>query len=320
MPFGETLLYNASKLIEVKSIDRDFEYVHDLVKKAVAKISDLQNEIDVYVHGSYANATNIFFPSNLEVCVELKLPKYEFKMTKDYFIKHNLEYGPREFREDLFDALCDVVDRVTRTNNVAGQKCDLTEKCIIIPRHGNLKHAVEILPSVSFVLTEKSGTEFKGVMLYKDDGRPVKEGVRPGMEIATFPKLHQRNGQIKDVRTDGNFKRMVRLFKTLKTIAMRENPNDLYLGAGARGYFIECLLFNVPDNLYKGGDLHDVFLRVINYLAHASLHDFACQNLVWHLFSTAEEFWNEKDAGVFIKSIRMMYNETPDTRTELVLQ
>ncbi|MDR0462393.1 MAG: hypothetical protein LBG88_03655, partial [Christensenellaceae bacterium] len=282
MPFNDIFLQNASKLIDAKSAEGDFAYMRDIIKKAIANIKNINpSDIDVYMHGSYANATNIFFPSRLEVCVQLKVPQYDFTATKEYYISHELPYGPQDFRIDLFNALSEVVANSPKQEQVEGPSCTLENKCIIVPKHGPLKHAVEVLPGLSFVLKdETNGGAFNGVLVYDDK---VKS------DIATFPKLHQANGQTKDTYTGGNFKRLVRTFKTLNTIYKRENLEEFQKITPARGYFIECLLFNIPNNLYIGKTLNDVFLKVINYLANASLENFVCQNLVWHLFGVAAE-------------------------------
>jgi len=308
MAFCEEFLFNASKLIDVKSIDVDFEYIQKLVKQALKTFT--KTPVDVYVHGSYANHTNIFFPSNLEVCVELKIPQFEYDVTGEYYVTHELEYGPQQFRTDLYNALKEIIEKATSKPMVKEPQhtCELSGKTIVIPKHGVLKHAVEILPCISFTLGDDEGAEFKGVLVYDSEEKA---------DIATFPKLHQKNGQLKDIQTEGNFKRFVRLFKTLKAISVRENEDDELLKHSCRGYFIECLLYNVPDSLFKGKDQNEIFLKIINYLAHANLDNFTCQNHVWQLFGDAGELWKERDARNFISSIKVFYRECPSNRINL---
>jgi hypothetical protein len=309
MPFSEVFLQNATKPIDPKGAEASFTVVREIIKKALSKLKLTLTKVDIYMHGSYANATNIFFPSRLEVCVQLKIDKYDFTATKQYYIEHQLEYGPKNFREDLYDALCDIVQRETsQDGTVKGISCQLQDTCIVVPKYGELKHAVEITPCVSFVLEEENDRVFNGILVHDQ---------AVNADIPTFPKLHQANGQAKDIRTGGNFKRMVRLLKTLNKINKRESIED-DKNSSARGYFIECLLFNVPDNIYKAKTLGEVFLKVMNYLYNASIDDFVCQNLVWHLFGAAKEFWNEKEARAFIKLIARIYNTMPASREALV--
>ena len=307
MPFSNELLNNASKLITVQSIDSDFAIAKEYIMKAVKKLAKAtknvvsEKTVDVYIHGSYANATNIFFPSNLEIVVELKIKPFPYTLTNNYFVQHELELTPKKFRDMLFDALHEIID----------PNCTDGDKRIIMHRFGKLRHTVEITPCISFEYTEKDGAKFKGVILH--------DKVQ-GADIATFPKLHTKNGQTKDIMTEGNFKRIVRLFKTLAAVHSRETETT-----PVRGYFIECLLFNIPDALYRGSAgpdndreaLQEVFLKVLNYLLHANFTSYVCQNLVWHLFGNTAEFWNAKSAHEFVTNIKTMYKLFPPNRIML---
>ena len=325
MPFSPEFLKNASKELEVANIKGDFEIVAECIKKAVAAIAKVNSNVnpknvDIYIHGSYANKTNIFFPSNLEVCVELKKTKAyvpskiavidpepkklpedfvpQYRMYNNYFVKQALDFPPEVFRKLLFQAL----------SEITGQKCTQNEKCIVVPAFGKLRHVVEITPCFSFDYHEggtaeaDNGAVFKGVLLYD-------AGVHA--DIVTFPKLHAQNGHAKDLSSKGNFKKTVRLFKTLNAIYAREHETE-----PTRGYFVECLLFNVPDRLFVGTD-NDVFLKVINYLSNCDMDNFACQNLVWHLFGTAGEFWMPSKARRFIQQMSEQYKTFPEKRTLL---
>ena len=298
MPFGNEFLQNATKAIDVKSIDTDVKFVEGIVKKAIKEMGKDASAVDVYLHGSYANGVNTYFPSSVEICVELKTKPFQSTLTDEYWVEHELEYSPKQFFAEFLEAMNKVVNPTV---------CETNNKCVIVPKHATLKHVVEITPCFSYTLTTENGAEFRGIILHDH---------KTGRDIASFPKLHKKNGETKDLKTGGNFKRMVRLFKTIRQINTRETAEEDLL-VPARGYFIECLLFNVPDRLFVGGDLHDVFLKIINFLIHADIHDFACQNLVWHLFSTANEFWREKEASKFITVVKVFYHTFDPERSYL---
>jgi len=310
MPYSHELLNNASKLTVVQSVDSDFAIAKDFILKAVKKMAKQtknvvsEKTVDIYIHGSYANNTNIFFPSNLEICVELKVKPYAYRLTDNYYVQHELEFTPKAFREMLFETLFEII----------APNCDQNDKCIIMEKFGKLRHTVEITPCISFEYTEVNGALFKGVILHDTTKHA---------DIATFPKLHAKNGQTKDIMCEGNFRRIVRLFKSLAAVHSRETGAPM-----VRGYFIECLLFNVPDTLFRGSAsgpspqlekdiLQEIFLKVLNYLMHANIDGFVCQNLVWQLFGTAAEFWNPADAHRFISAMKLMYKQFPPTRAML---
>lgn len=77
----------------------------------------------------------------------------------------------------------------------------------------------------------------------------------------------------KDLRTDGAFTRMVRLFKALELEVVLSNKSTLIL---ANNKMAENLLYNVPDEIFKQDENNDlkVFLKVINYLYFKNIKDF----------------------------------------------
>ena len=312
MAFNESFLRDSCKEIRAKSIDDEFEIIVEYLQRAVAVTAEqtdgmfLPVDVEFYVHGSYANQTNIFFPSSLEICVEIRQTREHFpgrlktasgQIDAGYFVE-NLPYNftPRIFRDMLHFNLSKLV----------GERATLSNKTISFEQIGRVKHAVEITPCFSFVYQNQKGKTYKGILLY-DEGA--------GRHIASFPALHARNGAHKDMATAGNFKRAVRLFKTLYAIYLRE----FHLGepTTATGYFIECLLYNVPNRLYnlgRGGAFLPVFNKVLNYLLHCDKEDFDCQNHVWKLVGNAKEFWQYKHINEFLSNIIYVYKNFPSDR------
>jgi len=68
----------------------------------------------------------------------------------------------------------------------------------------------------------------------------------------------------------------------------------------------------------EGAEIEAIFIKILNYLLHADIESFACQNLVWHLFGEAAEFWSYPEAYKFIRNIKKLYEDFPSSRTELV--
>ena len=72
---------------------------------------------------------------------------------------------------------------------------------------------------------------------------------------------------------------------------VRNNLLDkkMILNKSTQSYFLECMLYNVPDSCF-GGDASQTFCDVINYLNKADLSKFVCQNEQAVLFGdTAEQ-------------------------------
>ena len=313
MPFGAEFLKNASKEIRVPSTQVDLDQIKALIKRALIEIAKEENyvkpeAVEIYMHGSYANNTNIFFPSNLEVVVELTrtpeynpdaLPHPNFRLYNDYYLETQLQFNPRDFANLLY----------TKLELLCGGKATRTRQIITLPPSKAIKHTVEITPAFTFNYIDRATAdtkpaEFRGILTYDETAQA---------HLATFPKIHQRNGEMKDTMTRGNFLKMARVFKTLNKLMAREVDH-----APVRGYFIQCLLFNVPRNLFIGDDFQTVFYAIFNYLIRARLEKFACQNLVWQLFGHAPEFWSLSEAHNFIKALKKYEKSFPANRTELV--
>ena len=321
MPFNIEFLEKAAKQMNVQSVVSDFDNAKVLLEKAV-KIASKRNaninpsDVDIYLHGSYANKTNIYFPSNMEIVVELKrTPSYDpvmkpnskYRLYNNYYVETMLDFTPSDFMGYLFDALQELTENT----------CTVGNKFIDIPAGRGIKHTLEVTPAFTFNYIEQSDVPqmtmpeqgigrrtFKGILVYDRD---------VVSHIVTFPKLHARNGHAKDIATNGNFLKAVRMFKTINRIGMRESEFQ-----SNRGYFIQCLLFNIPNEVYVAPDLNRLFYKVLNFLLNADFEGFASQNLVWQLFGSTNEFWKLENAHRFVRDIKWLYDNFPQSRTSLV--
>jgi hypothetical protein len=79
---------------------------------------------------------------------------------------------------------------------------------------------------------------------------------------------------------------------------------------GAPSYFVECLLYNVPDNLFVA-DRQLAMRGILEWLLAANLTLFMCQNGQIFLFGLTPEQWNEPDAARLIAAMADMWNNWP---------
>ena len=78
--------------------------------------------------------------------------------------------------------------------------------------------------------------------------------------------------------------------------------------ADAPSYFIECLLYNVPDNLFKR-KLATSYTGIVEWLTSAGLKDFTCQNGQALLFGPGPEQWSVKRAKAFVNALQALWDE-----------
>ena len=71
----------------------------------------------------------------------------------------------------------------------------------------------------------------------------------------------------------------------------------------APSYFIECLLYNVPDALFKP-KLAPTYSGILAWLKTTKLGDFQCQNRKVALFGSGREQWSQKKARAFVRALQ----------------
>lgn len=149
-------------------------------------------------------------------------------------------------------------------------------RCLNVDDAGSLfGEMVDILVATEF----RRGGE-QGVFFRDQEGRP----------IVNFPKQHRRNGDAKDRRTGGRFKAAVRAAKRAKKVAM--------LASGtAPSYLLECLLYNVPDEVYRS---EHAYHDALGWLSEHELDGLACPNGINQIFGPGPDQWEPGAAGRII--------------------
>lgn len=130
-----------------------------------------------------------------------------------------------------------------------------------------------------------------------------------GVKI-NYPKVHINNGNTKNSEngTRGWYKPSVRILKNARetVIGSSEELRKRY-----PSYFVECLLYNVP-NAQFGGSYRDMYANAVNFL-NASLADgradrFTTQNQQQYLFGSAQTQWSLDNAKRFVDDLISLWN------------
>ncbi len=222
---------------------------------------------EIFLQGSYGNSTGVFASSDIDIVV----------VCNNYYMhSYNWKTDLKRLKYDLYYA-------IEGSNNF---HFELGKKTIIYP--GSPKYSpADILPCIRY--TSRNGDE--GIVFYDHSRKRY---------VVNYPKQHRDNGIDKNKRTGGSFKRVVRMFKSLRDYLIDEEE----LGKDAApSYFLECLLYNVPDVCFSEY-MPDCFDNVLGWLTvnYDYLAEVRCQNEIHKLFSTFNG-WNLKDCYKFIKAI-----------------
>jgi hypothetical protein len=260
------------------------------VRKALEGLTVPADEYSVYLQGSYRNDTNIYADMDVDVVVQLNdqfmydisdLPSANQTLFDGAY--RNASYSWRDFRRDVLIALQAYygASRVEEHNYVLK----------VVPRPGRLAADVLVCTTFFEYSAFQSTSNYKRVegvaFLTSKEAHPRR--------VVNYPKQHYDNGVAMNQRTDDWYKRTIRIFKNARNYLIEQGRIKASL---APSYFIESLLYKVPDHLFTtsyAGTLE----RVLTWLSTANFEKFYCRNeLVW-LFGNSSEQWSIKDAQAF---------------------
>ncbi len=83
--------------------------------------------------------------------------------------------------------------------------------------------------------------------------------------------LYNENLEKKDAETNGNYKKLVRIFKNIRKNILL---NKWTSAASLNKYFIELICYNIPNSLMQDSDINIMFYKVVNYLDNCDITRF----------------------------------------------
>ncbi len=260
---------------------------HVSIRDALAKYRGWAEkpEYDVFLQGSYKNDTNLRKDSDVDLVVQLsvelqprmaKLSDKRLEQDKDHILTHEKW---RAFRKQIIEAL----------------RASYGTKNVTLGRK-SLKLAKGKIPaSADVVVTIRCGN---GLAFYLPDEYRW---------VVSYPQQHHKRGLKKEKSTNNRYKRTIRMFKSARNHLVE---NDIIKSKTASSYFIECLLYNVPNDLFKE-DYRQTYSGIVAYLKSTNLKQFNSQNGVRQLFGPSKEQWNVSDAQKFILALERMWKKWP---------
>lgn len=258
-------------------------------------------EYDVYLQGSYRNKTNTRGNSDVDLVVELTKfsagPIFYSNLSEVERATLNIttvDYGWRQFRATVIEAL---------TLYYGAQFIDTSgNKSIkVLPNGNRLKADVVVAMTYRNYGSLKLNAE--GIVLWT---------IREGQQIINYPKLHWKNGSDKnsEYRTNGWFKPVVRVFKNARN---RIVEIDQSFASSFPSYFVESLLYNVPDTKF-GESYQQTYIECLQWIANEFSNGhadrFICQNGLVPLFGDSIVQWQLSDAVKFLSRLISLWERT----------
>lgn len=283
----KTKLENYSKQGETTKFKNTYNEIKDFLENSINK--ELY-DFEIYLQGSYVNNTNIQDDSDVDIVIELK-------SIFSYDIENLNEDERKEFYSKFSNATIKLEEFQKHIKSLLDKsKYHYKEKskCLKIVSGTSLN--ADLIICNSFRKYTKYPDFNKGIYL-KDNTKSIK----------SFPKIHKENMETKNAHAK-LFKPTVRIFKNFKIELINNHyfpKNDI------SSYFVESLLFNVPENLFQEKNDEKRVLDICNYLLdkNTDLKTFLTPCGQKKLFGLTENQWTSNNAKKFISYIKYFIME-----------
>lgn len=113
------------------------------------------------------------------------------------------------------------------------------------------------------------------------------------------PVKYLSNIDEKNKHTKDNFSKIVRLFKAMELELILAGESELLIG---KNFFVENLLYNVPNEFFQGEDYEQIVNQVLIYLKNKNLNDFVLTDGTGPMFYDFS-YYTKNYAKQFIKKI-----------------
>ena len=259
-----------------------FKRAHLPIRRALAAHKDLsQFKCDVFLQGSYTNDTNLGGDSDVDVVVRLSSKlKPAVAALRGKRLEQN---GSHKFVHGQWKAYRDEALIALRAR--FGNPVKSGRKTLKVPK-GRIPADADVVVTVSYM---------QGIGFYLADEKRW---------VVSFPQQHHARGAKKEKATSYRFKRTTRMFKAARN---RLVERGTLKRGNAPSYFIECLLYNVPDELFKP-ELTRTYTGILGWLKGTQLKDLKCQNGQVDMFGTGPEQWTVNKARAFVTALQGLWD------------
>jgi hypothetical protein len=252
----------------------------------------------VFLQGSYGNDTNIYAESDVDVVIrydgaffhDIKERPAVEQAAFNTAYPNSSTYRYNDFKEDVVRAL-----RTRFANSVKPGK-----RAIRIEGNDNRRNT-DVIVAFEYKRFYRFESHYNenhdtGICFFSSDGTL----------IPNYPEQHSQNLTLKHQATDGKFKPLVRIFKNLRS---RLEADGVIARGSAPSYYIEGLLYNVPNERFVG-NYEDVFLNILKWLYETKNRvDFVCANEEYYLLrDNYPTCWACADGDNFIDAAIQLWN------------
>ena len=258
-----------------------FKQAHVPIRQALDAYEGLSElKYKVFLQGSYKNDTNLGGDSDVDVVVRLssKLKPNVAALTGERLQTN----GSHRFVLQQWQSFREHALKAMRAR--FGNAAKSGRKTLKVPK-GRIPADADLVVTVS---------HREGIGFYLPDEQRW---------VVSFPEQHHARGLKKEEATSNRFKKTIRMFKAARNRLVDKGELKK---EDAPSYFIECLLYNVPNGMFQP-ELVPTYTAILGWLKKAQLRDFKCQNGHLPLFGRGREQWTMQKAQAFVKSLQGLW-------------
>ena len=255
---------------------------HVSIRDALAAYEGLSEfKPDVFLQGSYKNGTNLRRDSDVDLVVRLA---YQLKPRLVALTGQQLEGdADHEAAHERWQSFRSLALRAMRQR--FGDAAKSGRKTIKLEK-GVLHADADLVVTLSYR---------NGIGFYLPDEKRW---------VVSYPQQPHERGAAKEEATGRRFKRTIRMFKAARN---RLVEKEILTKDDAPSYFIECLLYNVPNHLLKRKRAA-TYTGILAWLKTAKLKGLKCQNGRVAMFGRGREQWTVDKARAFSKGLQELWD------------
>ena len=281
----------------INSAKDTHEHIRENLEDTSSRLNDCDIEFDTLLQGSYANDTIIRDSSDVDILVRLQDPFYLNMKELDDDDEDSLHghysspsYGYSDFQQDVIDEL-----KSTYGSSAVNQG----DKAIEVE--------TSTLPLPADVVPVQEYRFYRQYTGYDND-RDYIEGIvfwsESGTKITNYPEQHMDNATDKHQNTNNRHKPTARMLKNARN---EMDERDIFDKGDAPSYFIECLLWNVPNRVIDTNNLRKRYRDVVDYLSDDNFDDYRHQHDLLDLFGFGTTTWSISDANAFVDGLAELW-------------
>lgn len=252
----------------------------------------------VFLQGSYGNDTNIYAESDVDIVIRLDdcLQSDLTRLTDEEKAAYKSAFSDATYTHVDFNQ--DVLSTLTKQY---GSAVTAGDKAIAIDASGSRRKA-DVIVAIQFrryfKFRSSSNSEYvEGICFWNGKGE----------RIANYPQQHSANLTSKHQASSEWMKPMVRVLKNMRS---RMVDDGLIKAGVAPSYYIEGLLYNVPNNKLTSS-YGDCVVNTLNwYRQEAKKVDLVCSNEQYYLLRDGSHTcWPQANCDAFVEAAVELWNE-----------